>query len=146
MWYESNKLSPSKTQVYQPLQEIQLYPTAFSMNLWLQLLHFVDAAAFYDAALAEVFGYKAYNDTEGLTGYLAGVILPNACHAILQHQKKASERYIALIQGYDCSFAGYHMALVYNVDSEQLITMMYSPLQRTAWPLTTPAEKLCWKY
>ncbi|KAM6113496.1 E3 ubiquitin-protein ligase RNF13-like [Phoenicopterus ruber ruber] len=123
------------------------------MNLWLHLLYFVVAAAFYNTALAESFGYVAYNDSskcvaykalpacfgprlpaEGLTGYLMRVIPPNACHAIENPPapRKASEMYIALIQGYDCSFlekvlhaqqAGYQTAVVYNVDSEQLITM-----------------------
>ncbi|XP_009971712.2 E3 ubiquitin-protein ligase RNF13-like [Tyto alba] len=124
------------------------------MNLRIQLLHFVLAAAFYNTALAEVFGYVAYNDSsecvaykalpacfgpqlpaEGLTGYLMRVIPLNACHTIENPPppKNASEMYFALIQGYDCSFvekvlhaqqAGYQMAVVYNVDSEQLITMM----------------------
>ena len=124
------------------------------MHLRIQLLHFVVAAAFYNAALAEAFGYVAYNDSskcvvykalpacfgprlpaEGLTGYLVRAIPPNACHAIENPPapRKASETYIALIQGYDCSFvekvlhaqqAGYQTAVVYNVDSEQLITMM----------------------
>ncbi|KAM6040097.1 E3 ubiquitin-protein ligase RNF13-like [Theristicus caerulescens] len=124
------------------------------MNLQLRLLHFVVAAAFYNTALAEVFGYMAYNDSskcfaykalpacfgprlpaEGLTGYLMRVIPPNACHAIENPPapRKASETYIALIQGCDCSFvrkvlhaqqAGYQTAVVYNVDSEQLVTMM----------------------
>ncbi|XP_075031276.1 E3 ubiquitin-protein ligase ZNRF4 [Calonectris borealis] len=124
------------------------------MNLQLQLLHFVVATAFYNTAFAEVFGYVAYNDSskcvaykalpacfgprlpaEGLTGYLMRVIPPNACHAIENPPalRNASEIYIALIQGYDCSFvkkvlhaqqAGYQTAVVYNVDSEQLITMM----------------------
>ncbi|XP_074893571.1 E3 ubiquitin-protein ligase RNF13-like [Buteo buteo] len=123
------------------------------MNLQLQLLHFVLATAFYDTALAEAFGYVAYNDSskcvaykalpacfgprlpaEGLTGYLVRVIPPNACHAIENPPapRKASETYIALIQGYDCSYvkkvlhaqqAGYQTAVVYNVASEQVITM-----------------------
>ncbi|XP_010292336.1 PREDICTED: E3 ubiquitin-protein ligase RNF13-like [Phaethon lepturus] len=124
------------------------------MNLWLQLLHFVVAAAFYNTALAEAFGYVAYNDSskcvaykalpscfgprlpvEGLTGYLMTVIPPNACHAIKNPPapRKASETYVALIQGYDCPFdkkvlhaqqAGYQAAVLYNVYSEQLITVM----------------------
>uniref|UniRef100_A0A8B9Z005 PA domain-containing protein n=1 Tax=Buteo japonicus TaxID=224669 RepID=A0A8B9Z005_9AVES len=72
--------------------------------------------------------------TEGLTGYLVRVIPPNACHAIENPPapRKASETYIALIQGYDCSYvkkvlhaqqAGYQTAVVYNVASEQVITM-----------------------
>ncbi|KAM9265450.1 E3 ubiquitin-protein ligase RNF13-like [Morus bassanus] len=124
------------------------------MNLQLQLLHFVVAAAFYKVALAEVFAYVAYNDSsncfaykalpacfgpqlpaEGLTGYLMRVMPPNACHAIENPPapRKTSKMYIALIQGYNCSFvekvlhaqqAGYQTAIVYNVDSEQLTTMM----------------------
>ncbi|XP_009482340.1 E3 ubiquitin-protein ligase RNF13-like [Pelecanus crispus] len=123
------------------------------MNLRLWLLHFMVAAAFYNTALADAFGYIAYNDSsecvaykalpacfgprlpaEGLTGYLVRVIPSNACHAIENPPapRKASEMYIALIQEYDCSFvkkvlhaqqAGYQTAIVYNVDSEQLITM-----------------------
>uniref|UniRef100_A0A672V3B5 PA domain-containing protein n=1 Tax=Strigops habroptila TaxID=2489341 RepID=A0A672V3B5_STRHB len=73
--------------------------------------------------------------TEGLTGYLVRVIPPNACHAIENPPapRQASETYIALIQGYGCSFvkkvlhaqqAGYQTAVVYNVDSEELSTMM----------------------
>ncbi|XP_009813984.2 E3 ubiquitin-protein ligase RNF13-like [Gavia stellata] len=124
------------------------------MNLRLQLLYFVVAAAFYKVALAEVFGYVAYNDSskcfaykalpacfgprlpaEGLTGYFTKVIPPNACHPIETPPalRKAYETHIALIQGYDCSFvkkvlhaqqAGYQTAVVYNMDSEQLVTMM----------------------
>uniref|UniRef100_A0A8B9RQQ1 PA domain-containing protein n=1 Tax=Accipiter nisus TaxID=211598 RepID=A0A8B9RQQ1_9AVES len=71
---------------------------------------------------------------EGLTGYLVRVIPPNACHAIENPPapRNASETYIALIQGYNCSYvkkvlhaqqAGYHTAVVHNVDSEQVITM-----------------------
>uniref|UniRef100_A0A8B9EDF9 PA domain-containing protein n=1 Tax=Anser cygnoides TaxID=8845 RepID=A0A8B9EDF9_ANSCY len=71
---------------------------------------------------------------EGLAGYLMRAIPPNACHAVENPPapRKASEKYIALIQGCGCSFAekvlhaqqaGYQAAVVYNVDSEQLITM-----------------------
>ncbi|KAM9254670.1 E3 ubiquitin-protein ligase RNF167-like [Cariama cristata] len=124
------------------------------MNLWLKLLYFVVATVFYNPPLAEAFGYVADNDSsqciaykavpacfgpqllaEGLTGYLIRVIPPNACHAIENPPapKAASETYIALIRGYDWSFvekvlraqqAGYQAAVVYNADSEELITMM----------------------
>ncbi|XP_030365623.1 E3 ubiquitin-protein ligase RNF13-like [Strigops habroptila] len=124
------------------------------MNLWLQLLPFVVTTAFCKVTLAEIFAYVAYNDSskcvaykalpacfgprlpaEGLTGYLVRVIPPNACHAIENPPapRQASETYIALIQGYGCSFvkkvlhaqqAGYQTAVVYNVDSEELSTMM----------------------
>jgi len=59
----------------------------------------------------------------------------NACHPTENPPtpRKASETYIALIQGYDCSFAEkvlhdqqarYQAAVVHNVDSEQLVTVM----------------------
>nr|XP_009512348.1 PREDICTED: E3 ubiquitin-protein ligase RNF167-like [Phalacrocorax carbo] len=110
--------------------------------------------AFYKAALAEGFAYVSFNNSsrcvaykalpacfgpqlpaEGLTGYLMRVMPPNACRAIGNPPapRKASETYIALIQGYNCSLvekvlhaqqAGYQTAVVYNVDSEQLVTMM----------------------
>lgn len=124
------------------------------MNLRPQVLHLVVAAAFYNTALAEVLGYVAYNDSskciaykalpacfwpqvlvEGLTGYLMRAIPTNACHATESPAapREASEMYIALMQGYDCSSvekahcgqqAGYQTAVVYSVDSEQLNTMM----------------------
>lgn len=123
------------------------------MSLQLQLLYFVVATFFHEVAVAEAFGHVAYNDSskcvvykalpacfgpqlpaEGLAGYLMRAIPPNACHAIENPPapRKASEKYIALIQGCGCSFAekvlhaqqaGYQAAVVYNVDSEQLITM-----------------------
>ncbi|XP_030322521.1 E3 ubiquitin-protein ligase RNF13-like [Calypte anna] len=122
------------------------------MNLHLQLL-FLVAVASYQVAFAEAFGYVAYNESsrcvayealpscfgpqlpaEGLRGYMMRVIPPNACHAIQNPPtpRDPSETYIALIQGCDCPFvekvlhaqqAGYHTAVVYNVNSEHLTTM-----------------------
>uniref|UniRef100_A0A8V1ABC0 PA domain-containing protein n=1 Tax=Gallus gallus TaxID=9031 RepID=A0A8V1ABC0_CHICK len=71
----------------------------------------------------------------GLMGYLMRAIPPNACHTMLNPPapRKASEKYIALIQGCDCPYAekvlraqqaGYQAAVVYNVDSEELMSMM----------------------
>ncbi|XP_010170185.1 E3 ubiquitin-protein ligase RNF13-like [Antrostomus carolinensis] len=124
------------------------------MKLQLQLLHFVVTAAFYNAALAEIVGYVAFNDSsmcvvyeampayygprlpaEGLTGYLTRVIPANACSPIENPpaSRTSSKTYIALIQSSDCSFvkkvlhaqeAGYQAALVYSVDSEQLVAVM----------------------
>uniref|UniRef100_A0A8C2TUT3 PA domain-containing protein n=1 Tax=Coturnix japonica TaxID=93934 RepID=A0A8C2TUT3_COTJA len=72
---------------------------------------------------------------EGLMGRLMRAIPPNACHTVLNPPapRKASEKYIALIQGHDCPYAekvlraqqaGYQAAVVYNTDSEDLMSMM----------------------
>uniref|UniRef100_A0A8B9FWA9 PA domain-containing protein n=1 Tax=Amazona collaria TaxID=241587 RepID=A0A8B9FWA9_9PSIT len=102
----------------------------------------------------KIFAYVAYNDSskcvaykalpacfgpqlpaEELTRYLIRVVPPNACHAIENPPapRQASKTHIALIEGYGCSFvrkvlhaqqAGYQTAIVHNVDSEELATMM----------------------
>lgn len=124
------------------------------MSLHLQLLCLVVATFIYEVAITEAFGLVAYNDSsecivykalpacfgpqlpaEGLMGYLMRAIPPNACHTMLNPPapRKASEKYIALIQGCDCPYAekvlraqqaGYQAAVVYNVDSEELMSMM----------------------
>ncbi|XP_065515067.1 E3 ubiquitin-protein ligase RNF13-like [Lathamus discolor] len=124
------------------------------MNFWLQLLPFVVTAAFCNVTLAEIFAYVAYNDSskcvaykalpacfgprlpaEGLTEHLVRVIPLNACHAIENPPvpRQASKAHIALIEGHGCSSvrkvlhaqkAGYQTAVVYNMDSEELATMM----------------------
>lgn len=124
------------------------------MSLQLQLLYFRLAIAFHSIALAGAFGYVAYNESsqcvvykalracfapqlpaEELTGYLMMVVSPNACHATENPPalRNASRTCIALIQVYNCCFvekvlhawqARYQTALVYKVDSEQLITMV----------------------
>ncbi|XP_009899470.2 E3 ubiquitin-protein ligase ZNRF4 [Dryobates pubescens] len=123
------------------------------MNPWLHLLHFVLVIASCSAAPAEAFAYLAYNDSsqcvayeakpacfgpqlpaEELTVYLMEVRPPKACHAIENPPapRTASEIYVALIKAGECSFvqkvlhaqqAGYQIAVVHNVGSEQLITM-----------------------
>ncbi|XP_051495934.1 E3 ubiquitin-protein ligase RNF13-like [Apus apus] len=123
------------------------------MSCLLQLL-LVVVAGLYNAAPTEAFGYVAYNESsrcvaykalpacfgpqlpaEGMSGYLMRVTPPNACRDLENPPapRAASERYIALIQGHDCSFvekvlhaqqAGYQTAVVYNENSEQLTTMM----------------------
>ncbi|KFQ23450.1 E3 ubiquitin-protein ligase RNF13, partial [Merops nubicus] len=103
--------------------------------------------------LPEPYGYVAYNDSsqctahkalpscfgprlpaEELTGYLVKVTPPDACRAIERPPapRKAPRTYIALIQARGCSFvkkvlhaqqAGYQIAVVHNVGSEQLVSM-----------------------
>ncbi|XP_064030942.1 E3 ubiquitin-protein ligase ZNRF4 [Pogoniulus pusillus] len=123
------------------------------MNPWLPLLQLVLLTAFCSAAPAEALAYVAYNDSsqcvaykalpacfgpqlpaEELTGFLMEVRPPNACHAIenAPAPRRASELSVALIKAKDCSFvqkvlhaqqAGYQIAVVHNVGSEQLTTM-----------------------
>ncbi|XP_054252064.1 E3 ubiquitin-protein ligase ZNRF4 [Indicator indicator] len=123
------------------------------MNPWLHLLHFVLALAFCSTAPAEAFAYLAYNDSsqcvaykaqpacfgpqlpaEELTAYVTEVRPPNACRAIENPPapRTASDISVALIKAEECSFvqkvlhaqqAGYQIAVVHSLGSEQLITM-----------------------
>ncbi|XP_042743252.1 E3 ubiquitin-protein ligase RNF13-like [Lagopus leucura] len=124
------------------------------MSLCLQLLCLVVATFIYKVAITEAFGLVAYNDSsecvvykalpacfgpqlpaEGLEGHLIRAVPANACHTMLNPPapRKVSETYIVLIQGCDCPYAekvlraqqaGYQAAVVYNVDSEELMAMM----------------------
>ncbi|XP_025023837.1 E3 ubiquitin-protein ligase ZNRF4-like [Python bivittatus] len=73
--------------------------------------------------------------TEGLLGYLIEARPANACQPIKAPplSKSFPVAYIALIQRYDCPFttkvlhaqqAGYHAAIVHNVNSQALVIMM----------------------
>ncbi|XP_019406241.1 PREDICTED: E3 ubiquitin-protein ligase ZNRF4 [Crocodylus porosus] len=107
-----------------------------------------------DMAVAEIFVYVVYryNSTckdfgalsaclgsplprEGLRGYLMEAVPANACHPIGGPPPSAnsSRAFIALIRRYDCPFsvkilhaqkAGYRAAIIHNVDSEKLVTMV----------------------
>ncbi|KAH0625833.1 hypothetical protein JD844_034131 [Phrynosoma platyrhinos] len=84
-------------------------------------------------ALPSHFGPQLYR--EGLLGYLVEAKPANACHPIRAPPPSngSSVAFVALIQRYDCSFtakvlqaqkAGYHAAIIHNVNSQALVTML----------------------
>ncbi|CAI5798877.1 Hypothetical predicted protein [Podarcis lilfordi] len=84
-------------------------------------------------ALPSHFGPSLHR--EGLLGHLVEAKPANACQPIdtPPPANSSSTAFIALIQRYDCPFttkvlhaqqAGYHAAIVHNVDSQALVTML----------------------
>ncbi|XP_066492508.1 uncharacterized protein [Tiliqua scincoides] len=81
-------------------------------------------------ALSALFGPPL--TTEGLMGFLVEVRPANACQ-LIEGSSNSSSIFIALISWYNCSFttkvfhaqwAGYHAAIVHNVNSQTLVSMM----------------------
>uniref|UniRef100_A0A670KI15 PA domain-containing protein n=1 Tax=Podarcis muralis TaxID=64176 RepID=A0A670KI15_PODMU len=100
---------------------------------FIRAVHSHDSPSLDFRALPALFGPLL--PTEGLTGSLVEASPANACLPI-EGPPNASSAFIVLIRRYNCSFttkvlhaqqAGFHAAIIYNVDSQTLVSMVREP-------------------